>query len=129
MSYEVDGLAEYVGNGRIVRVIVITVESEYTSCQLIHDVVGWSRQDHVAGEAIGKLPLGAQHLLEGFQLRLAGQCSEDQQESDFFETKSVFGDAVLYDVFDIVATVIQLALNRDLIARRRLRRNLGRHRS
>ena len=115
VSDQIDGLPEYIGNGCVVRIVVITVQCQHASCHLVHDVVGWCCQNNISGKTLRQLSFGTQKLFEIFQLRLCRQGTENQQVRDFFKAKSLFFDAAVYQVFDAVAALVQFSLYRDLV--------------
>ena len=65
-----------------------------------------------------RFALGTEHFFESFKFRSARERSEYQQESDFFEAETVFLYAVSDNIFNVVAPVKELSVDRDLVARR-----------
>ena len=106
---ELDGLPQLVGQGHIVGVVVIGVQSQHRAGQLVHHVGTGGLDDHVLGEHMGQGVVVAEHLLEGGQLLPGGQGAEQEQIGGLLKAEPVLPHEAVHQLLHIDAPVDQLA--------------------
>ena len=104
---QVDTLAHHVGQGNIVRVMVIGVEGQNAAGQGVHHIPARRLHNHIPYKIPGQGPLGRQNLLELFQLFFVRQRPEQNQVGHFLKPHPVFRQKTLGQLVDINAPVVQ----------------------
>ena len=100
----------------VIRIVIVRVQRQHRTGQLVHNVLGGCLDDHVFREIFGQLPVFKQQPADPVILGPGGQVAEDQQPHHLLKTKPVLLFAATDDVLHIDAPVSQLALVGDLVA-------------
>ena len=111
---QLNGLAQHVLHGEIVRILVIGIQGQHRPGQLVHDVGGGRLDDHVLGKILRQLPAAGQQLTEFFQLLPGGQLAEQQQPGGLLVAEPVFFHTARHQIAHVHAPVDQTAFLRRL---------------
>ena len=107
---ELQGLAQYVGNGDVVATVVVGVQGQDASCQGVHHILTGSFHNDIPDKMGGQGTVGAQKLPEGSKLPGIRQFPKEQQIGDFLEAEAAFRYEATHQLLDIHAPVEQLSL-------------------
>ena len=113
---QVDALAHHVGQGDVVRLVVVAGHGEHAPGQGVHHVAAGGFQDHVPHEVGGQAAVERQLLVESFQLVGGGQLAEHQKISGLLKTKPLVPYKPAGELLYRVAPVVQFALTGHLFA-------------
>ena len=112
---ELQGLAQDVLFGNVVRLGVVRIQAQYAPGKHVHHVLRRGFHDDVAHERRGERAEIREDLAKSFQLRFCRQMPEQEQVSRLFEVEPSARRA-FHEIADIVAAVIELPVNGDLVA-------------
>ena len=100
-------LVQDVFQAQVLGVLVVGVQAQHATLQLIHNVGGGGI--HGIHKALRQSAMLGQDLAEIVQLFLGGQTAEQQQPDHFLKHEAVVAISFLHDLVDVDAAVDQLA--------------------
>ena len=104
---QVDALVQDIFQGQVLGVLVVGVQAQHTTLQLIHNVGGGGI--HGIHKALWQGTVLCQDLAKIIQLLLGRQAAEQQQPDHFLKHEAVVAVGLLHDLVDVDASVDQLA--------------------
>ena len=104
---ELHRLQQQIGDGGIVRVGVVGVQTQYAAGQLIHHILAGVTHDHALGESLRQLTGLAHDAVEPGQLLAGGQIAHQQQVRHLLKAEGAGAAVGLHDVVQLDAPVVQ----------------------
>jgi hypothetical protein len=98
------------------RLVVIRVHCQDGARELVHDVDARRSEDHVFRKTIRQVAVLFHYHPELVKLLFFREVPEYEQICRFFKPRPVFAQKPVYDINDVYASVIQLALHRGPLA-------------
>ena len=100
----------------IVRIVVIRIETQYGTGQLVHNILGRRLDNQILGEIFRQFPVVIQQAANTVKLSAIGQLAENEQPDYFFEAKPVFLFTACHNIGYADAAVRKLSFIRYFIA-------------
>ncbi len=97
-------------HGSVIRDIVIGIEGQHRTGQLVHHVLGGCLEYHVLKEAGGQLPVLIKHLAEVCQLLSVGELSRKEEIGYLLVAEAILSHSIFHQVIDVIAPEYQLSL-------------------
>ena len=117
---EVDALTHHVGQGDVVRLVVVAGHGQNAAGQGVHHVAAGCLEDDVPHEIGGQAAVEGQLFVEGLQLLCGGQLAEHQKIGRLLKAEALVMDEAAGELFHRIAAIVQLALAGHLFAVRYL---------
>ena len=108
-------LAHVVFQRLIIGIVVVGIQCQHRTSQLVHDILGRRLDNHILGEILGQFPVLVEDLADPIVLTPVGQLAENQKPNHFLEAKTILRFAAPNDIFHVNSPIGELALVRDLI--------------
>ena len=108
---QVDALVQDIFQAQVLGVLVVGIQAQHTTLQLIHNVGGGGI--HGIHKALRQSAMLGQDLAEIIQLLPGRQTAEQQQPDHFLKHETVVAVGLLHDLVDVDAAVDQLARGGD----------------
>ena len=108
---QLDRLQQDIFHRSIIGIIVIGVQRQYASGQLVHNVPAGMAHDHVLGKTVRQLSGPLHDLVKVIQLRFRGQIAKQQQIGHLFKAESTGLAVSLHNFVQLNTAVIQSAGN------------------
>ena len=109
---EFNGLANDIFQRHVLRQLVVAVQRQHASGQLVHNIRRRRLDDHILYKALGQLAVLLEKAGKSGKLFGCRQIAEQQQPHDFLKPKAILRSAAFYDITDINTAVKQPALCR-----------------
>jgi hypothetical protein len=113
---ELHGLAQLIGQGHVVRVVVIGIQSQHRAGQFVHHVGAGGLEDHILGKHPGQRAVVGQKLLKGGQLPAGGQGAHQQQIGGLLKAEPALAHKTVDQLLHVDPPVDQLAGHGDPLA-------------
>jgi hypothetical protein len=109
-------LTEYILRGEVFRVIVVRIEGQYRTSELVHDVPGRGLHDTVFGKILRQGPVPPHEEAELVKLFLGRQGTVQKKIDGFFKTVTAFGGGGVSKVRYVYTPVKEPAVYRYFFA-------------
>ena len=103
-------LPQDVGQGGVVRSVIVRIHGENTSCQCVHHIFAGSFHNNIPHKACGKAPVTREKSLKFCKFLLVRKFVKQKKIGYLLKTESVLRGKALYQVLDIVTSVEQTAV-------------------
>jgi len=103
-------LPQYIGQGRVVRRVVIRVQSQHAPGQGIHHIPAGSLHDYIPDKILGQGLLRLQDLVKLPQLGLRGKFAEQQQIRCLFKSHPALAQKSPDQIHNVNSPVVKLAV-------------------
>ena len=113
---ELDALAHDVGQGDIVRLVVIGGQVEHAAGQGVHDIAAGGLQNDIPHKIVGQGAVVGQLLLEVLQLLCVGQSPQQEQIGRLLKAKAALLQGPLHQALHVDAPIVELTVAGDLLA-------------
>ena len=110
---QVQTLAQHIGNARIVCFVIIGIKLKDAPGDAVHHIPAGRLHDDVPHEIRRQRTAFRKHLLKMFQLVFCREFTEQKQIGGFLKSGMFRLKEASYQVFDIVAAVVKVALARN----------------
>ena len=113
---ELEALAEDIGGGDIVGILVVGVQRQDTAGEDVHHVLTGGLEDHIPHEGGGQGAVGRQLVTEGGQFLAVGESGEQEQEHGLLKPRATLLGKAADKVPHVNSAVVELAITGDDIA-------------
>ena len=110
---QLQALAQDVGHGDVVGLVVVAVQGQQAPGQGVHHVSGGGLHHHVTDKILGQMAILIEHLAERIQLLLGGKLPENEQIHGLLKAEPLLRQAALHQLPHVVAAIVQHALAGD----------------
>ena len=115
-AYKLQALAQHIGQGSIVRPVVVRVQSQHAAGQSVHHILAGSFHNDIPHKAGGQGAVSCQHLFETLQFLMAGQLVKQQQIGGLLEAECLILRQSSHQILHVIAPVEQTTVIRHLCA-------------
>ena len=110
---QLQALAQDVGHGDVVGLVVVAVQGQQAARQRVHHVAGGGFHHHIPHEILGQMAIVIEHQAEFVQLRAGGKLPENEQIHGLLKAEPLLRQAALHQLPHVVAAIVQHALTGD----------------